>query len=144
MTHEAPQLGRLITFEFSVFGEDGEKLGSNVGEKPRIFEVGTDEVLPAIERELVGMAENERRSVVLSPEDAYGPALEEAYREFPLESIPEEARQVGRVVVGHGPDGSEDLFDVVAIRDDMAVIDMNHPLAGRTLRFDLRVLRTDL
>jgi FKBP-type peptidyl-prolyl cis-trans isomerase 2 len=58
-----------------------------------------------------------------------------------LESIPEEARAVGRKVMGRAPDGSEDMFDVVAIRGDTAVVDMNHPLAGRELRFELKVLR---
>jgi FKBP-type peptidyl-prolyl cis-trans isomerase 2 len=135
--------GSLIAFEFRVFGEAGEELGSNVGGNPRIFEVGTDEVLPALERELAEMKENETRSVVLPPEAAYGPIRREAYREFPLAGIPEQARRVGRKVVGRAPDGSEDLFDIVEIRDRIAVVDMNHPLAGRTLRFELRVLRRD-
>ena len=126
----------LIAFEFSVFDE----LGSSRGEKPRIFEVGAGEVLPALERELVEMAKNERRSVVLAPEDAYGPIDPEAFREFPLASIPESARQVGRKVVGQAPDGTEDLFDIVDIRDDKVVLDMNHPLAGQTLRFEIEVL----
>ena len=88
-------------------------------------------------------AEHETRSVVLPPEAAYGPIRPEAFREFPLEGIPEQARRVGRKVVGRAPDGSEDLFDIVEIRDATAVIDMNHPLAGRTLRFELRVLKRD-
>jgi FKBP-type peptidyl-prolyl cis-trans isomerase 2 len=135
--------GSLIAFEFRVFGEAGEKLGSNVDSNPRIFEVGADEVLPALERELAQMQQNETRSVVLPPEAAYGPIRPEAFREFPLEGIPEQARRVGRKLVGRAPDGSEDLFDIVEIRDATAVIDMNHPLAGRTLRFELRVLRRD-
>ena len=45
-----PPAGRLIVFEFSVFDESGEKLGSNVGERPRVCEVGTDEILPAARR----------------------------------------------------------------------------------------------
>ena len=135
--------GSLIAFEFRVFGEAGEELGSNVDSNPRIFEVGADEVLPALERELAQMQQNETRSVVLPPEAAYGPIRPEAFREFPLEGIPEQARRVGRKLVGRAPDGSEDLFDIVELRDATAVIDMNHPLAGRTLRFELRVLRRD-
>jgi FKBP-type peptidyl-prolyl cis-trans isomerase SlyD len=133
--------GDLIAFEFSVFDQAGERLGSNVGGRPRIFEAGAEEVLPALEKQLMEMAEGESRTIVLSPEDAYGPVETEAFREFPLESIPEEARQVGRRVVGRTPDGCEDIFDVVEIRETTAVIDMNHPLAGRTLRFEVRVLR---
>lgn len=135
---------REIVFEFTVWDETGEKLGSNVGEKPRIFELGAGEVLPALEAELAEMETGETRSVVLSPRDAYGPIEEDAFREFPLESIPEQARQVGRKVSGRAPDGSEDLFDVVEIRGDKVVLDMNHPLAGRTLRFEVKVLNRQL
>ena len=101
-------------------------------------------MLPAIEREILEMAENETRSILLPPEDAYGPIDPAAFRAFPLASIPEDARQVGRRVVGRAPDGSEDLFDVVEVRDDEVVLDMNHPLAGRTLRFEIKVLRAGL
>ena len=135
--------GDLIAFEFTVYGEGGEELGGNVGENPRIFQVGTGEMLPALEKKLAGMGVGERASIVLSPEDAYGPISKEACREFPLEAIPEQARQVGRKVMGRAPDGSEDVFDVVEIRDATVVIDMNHPLAGRTLRFEVKVLHSN-
>ena len=129
-----------IVFEYTVFDEHGERLGSNVGDKPNVFAPGAEEMLPALERELVQMEADERRTIVLGPEDAYGPVREEAFREFPLSSIPAQAREPGRKVVGTAPDGSEDLFDVVAIRGDHVVLDMNHPLAGRRLRFEVRVL----
>ena len=139
-----PAQGRLIAFEFTVFSEGGEELGSSVGGNPRIFEVGTGEVLPAVEKALVEMDEDESRSIVLSPENAYGPVRSDAIREFPLESIPEEARHVGRKVVGRAPDGAEDTFDVVGIEGDKVLVDMNHPLAGQTLRFEVRLLRDGL
>lgn len=140
MTSPSHRPGEMIAFEFTVFDEAGERLGGNVGERPRIFETGAGEVLPALEAQLVEMAEQEARSVVLSPEQAYGPIRPEAFREVPLESLPDDVRQVGRRVVGRTPDGAEDLFDVVEIREASAVIDMNHPLAGRTLRFEVKVL----
>jgi FKBP-type peptidyl-prolyl cis-trans isomerase 2 len=132
--------GRVIAFEFSVYGEDGERLGGNAGANPRIFQVGANEMLPALERELVTMQENENRTIVLSPEEAYGPVLAEAFRAVPLESIPKETRHVGRKVMGRAPDGSEEIFDVVEVHDDEVVLDMNHPMAGRTLRFEVKVL----
>ena len=135
--------GRQIAFEFQVFGESGDLLGGNVGGKPRIFEVGAGEMLPALERQIVEMQEHETRSIVLPPEAAYGPIDPAAFREFPLESVPEPVRQVGRKVAGRAPDGSEDVFDVVELRDDKVVLDMNHPLAGRTLRFEIKVLARD-
>ena len=129
-----------IAFEFAVFGDQGERLTRDEGEPPRIFQVGAGEMLPAIEKELIEMKKGESRSIVLSPEHAYGPLLQEEFRKFPLESIPEEARAVGRKVMGRASDGSEEMFDVVEINGDEVVINMNHPLAGRTLRFEIKVL----
>jgi len=136
MSHAAES----IVFEFSVYGEAGEHLGGNMGEKPRIFEVGAGEMLPAVERVLIAMEEGEARSIVLAAEDAYGPIREDAFREFPLSSIPEDTRRMGRKVMGRAPDGSEEIFDVVEVREDTVVLDMNHPMAGRELRFELKRL----
>lgn len=132
--------GELVAFEYTVYGEAGERLGSNVGRNPNVFEAGSGEMLPALERVLLAMGTHESRSVVLGPDEAYGPIRDDAFREFPLDAIPEAARRAGRKVVGRAPDGSEDLFDVVEVRDDAVVVDMNHPLAGRTLRFDVKRL----
>jgi len=132
--------GRQIAFEFDVFDKAGESLGGNMGRTPRIFEVGAKEMLPALERAFLEMEEGESRSVVLSPEEAYGPVKAQAFREFSLDSIPEKARQVGRKVMGRAADGSESMFDVVAIRGHKVVLDMNHPLAGQTLRFEIKRL----
>jgi FKBP-type peptidyl-prolyl cis-trans isomerase 2 len=131
---------RLVAFEFQVFGKAGEVLGGNVGGRPRIFEVDAGEMLPALETQIVAMTEGEARTIELPPEDAYGPIDPAGFRSFPVEGIPEDARQVGRKVVGRAPDGREDLFDVVALQDDQVVLDMNHPLAGQTLRFEIKVL----
>lgn len=130
----------LIVFEFRVYGDDGELLGESSEGKPRVFEVGSREILPALEEQLVQMAAGEERSIVLGPDQAYGHIQTDAFEEFPIDSIPEQARQVGRKVSGRAPDGSEETFDVVEIRGDVVVLDMNHPMAGRTLRFDVKVL----
>jgi FKBP-type peptidyl-prolyl cis-trans isomerase 2 len=132
--------GEEIAFEFNAFDESGEDLGGNLGGKPRIFRVGGNEMLPALEEQMVALQKGERRSIVLRPEQAYGAVEQELFKEFALASIPEEARQVGRKVMGRRPDGAEEMFDVVDVYDGKVVIDMNHPLAGRTLRFEVRLL----
>ncbi len=135
--------GNLIAFEFTLFIEGGQEVDSNVGGEPLIFQVGAGEMMPALEEQLVTMEAGESRSIVLPPEKAYGPILAEAIREFPLASIPEEARAVGRKVMARAPDGSEQMLDVVEIRGDQVALDFNHPLAGETLRFDVKILSND-
>lgn len=137
------QQGNLVAFEFTLTLENGREIDSNVGETPMVFQAGAGEMLPALEEELLQLEVGQTKTIVLPPERAYGPIRKEAFREFSLEAIPVEARQVGRKVATRGPDGSEQMLDVVEIRGDKVVIDFNHPLAGQTLRFDVKLLAND-
>jgi FKBP-type peptidyl-prolyl cis-trans isomerase SlyD len=135
--------GNLIAFEFTLSLPGGRELDSNVGRDPMIFQVGADEMLPALEEELKDMKPDETKKVILPPEKAYGLHTPEHFKEFPLKAIPPEARHVGRRVVSRGPDGNEREVDVVDIRGDIVVLDFNHELAGMTLHFDIKVLAND-
>lgn len=136
----AKPAGNLIAFEFTLSFENGEVVDSNVGGEPMMFQSGAGEMLPALEATLVQMEIGEQRSLVLSPEQAYGPYSEANWRAFPLTAIPEAARQIGRKVVSRAPDGSEETVEVVDIRGDKILLDFNHPLAGKTLCFEIQVL----
>jgi FKBP-type peptidyl-prolyl cis-trans isomerase 2 len=135
--------GNLIAFEFTLSLPGGRELDTNVGGKPMIFQVGAGEMLPALEEELAAMQPEETRTIILPPTKAYGLHTEQHFKEFPLEAIPSEARQIGRKVVSRGPDGTEREVDVVDIRGDKIVLDFNHELAGMTLHFDVKVLAND-
>ena len=135
--------GNLIAFEFTLSLPGGRELDSNVGGKPMIFQVGEGEMLPALEEELKDMKPDETKKVIIPPEKGYGLHTSAHFKEFPLQAIPPEARQVGRRVVSRGPDGKEREVDVVEIRGDTVVLDFNHELAGMTLHFDIKVLAND-
>lgn len=135
--------GNLIAFEFTLSLAGGRELDSNVGGEPMIFQVGEGEMLPALEEELKDMKPEETKKVILSPEKAYGLHTPDHFKEFPLQAIPPEARQVGRKVMSRGPDGKEREVDVVDIRGETVVLDFNHELAGMTLHFDIKVLAND-
>ena len=89
------------------------------------------------------MEAGESATVVLPPEQAFGPIRDEEMRTFPLDSIPEETRQVGRQVMVRSPEGEERMLEVVAIHGDKVTIDFNHELAGQTLRFEIRVVSNE-
>lgn len=135
--------GHLISFEFTLKNFHGNEIDSNVGGKPMVFQSGVGEMLPALEEELIKLQAGESKQITLPPDQAYGPVTEKAYREFPLNAIPEEAREVGRKVMSRAPDGEELMVDVVEIKGDKVVLDFNHPMAGETLVFDVTVLAND-
>jgi FKBP-type peptidyl-prolyl cis-trans isomerase SlyD len=130
----------LISFEFILCYQNGTLIDNNVKKEPMIFRTGANEMLPALEAELIELKVGEKKRVFLSAKKAYGPILEEKFREFPCEAIPEVARQIGRKVMAVSPDGNEEMVDVVDIRGDKIVLNFNHPLAGKDLRFDVTVI----
>lgn len=135
--------GNLISFEFTLSYESGKEIDSNVNGEPMVFQTGADEMLPALEEQLLKLKVDETATITLTEEQAYGPVSKEAFKEFPLDMIPEEARAVGRKVMSRAPDGSETMVDVVDIKGDMVVLDFNHPLAGETLVFNVKILANE-
>ncbi|MCP4954047.1 MAG: hypothetical protein GY919_00310 [Photobacterium aquimaris] len=131
---------KLITFEYTVSLDDGYVIDSNVGKEPMIYHTDTDEMLPALKEELIQMKASESKQVIIPPEKAYGPVKEKAYREFPLDSIPEKARRMGHKVMSRTPDGEEIMVEVIDIKGEKVVLNFNHPLAGQTLHFDVNIL----
>jgi FKBP-type peptidyl-prolyl cis-trans isomerase SlyD len=138
---EVPEViedGKTVEFEYSLSLDDGTLIESNVGaNEPVRYVHGGGQILPALEAALTGLAENERKVVKLEPEDAYGVVYSEAYREIPRDTVPEELLAVGTQLQVSGYDGP---IRVHEIRDDTVVLDLNHPLAGEALNFDIRIV----
>jgi len=130
----------MISFEFSLCYQNGELIDSNVDKEPMSFRTGVDEMLPTLEKVLIDLDVLEEKRVFLSADEAYGPVRNDLIRKFPLKSIPESARQIGRKVMAMAPDGSEEMVDVIDIRGDQIALNFNHPLAGKDLRFDVKII----
>ncbi len=132
--------GKKVTLEYTVFLDDGTQIDSNVGEDPLVFVLGSHQVFPALEEALVGLKVGDTKQVFLKPEDAYGPVLEEAYKEVDSEAVPSSFRYVGAVLGVQDPAGGVYPIRVHEIKEEKIVLDFNHPLAGRALKFNVKVL----
>lgn len=135
--------GRTVSIEYTLTLGDGSEAGSNVGGKPLVFEQGARQILPALEEELAGMRVDDTTTITLPPEEGYGERDPEALRPVPASRIPEPARSAGAVVMMEGPKGSQRPVRVHAVKEDEVVLDLNHPLAGETLTFDVRVVSVE-
>ncbi len=131
---------RKFSIEYSVFLEDGSQVDTNVGEKPLVYEEGEGQILPKLEEEIQDMTIGDSKRVTLSAEEAYGPVDPEAYQHVDLELIPEEAREVDAMLVAQDQDGNRRQVRVHEVHDDGVVLDLNHPLAGKSLTFDVKLL----
>jgi len=134
------QDGNTVGIEYTLKLADGSTADSNVGGEPLVYVQGQQQILPALESQLLGMKVEENRDVTLTPEEGYGPVHSEGFQTVPLEIIPEDARHQGAMLVGQGPNGEPIHAKVSEIKEDSAVVDLNHPLAGETLHFTVKVV----
>jgi FKBP-type peptidyl-prolyl cis-trans isomerase SlyD len=128
-----------VTLEYTLSGEDGAVIESSKGNPPLKYTHGQHQIIPGLERELTGMKTGEHKSIKVKPEDGYGAVDPKAFREFPREKLPPEALKVGTVLTARTPDGQAMAVRVHEIKEDIVVLDFNHPLAGKTLNFDVKV-----
>lgn len=132
--------GHKIFLEYTVFLDDGTEIDSNVGEDPLVFVLGSHQVFPALEQALLGLKIGDTKQVMLKPEEAYGPIVPEAFKEVDLETVPDSFRYVGAVLGVQDPAGGVYPIRVHQIQEERVILDFNHPLAGRALKFDVKIV----
>ena len=135
--------GTKVSIEYTLKLEDEGVVDSNVGEEPLSYIHGKNHIVPGLEKELEGLKVGDTKEVEVSPQDGYGPLNDKAFVEVPKEEIPEEARKVGATLQAENPTG-EMVYPVVKeIKDETLILDFNHPLAGKTLLFDVKILEVE-
>jgi len=132
--------GQKVSLEYTVFLDDGTQIDSNVGEAPLVFTFGSNQLFPALEEAILALNVGDTRQVTLRAEEAYGPVVPDAFREVELESLPATYRFEGAVLGVQDPNGGVYPIRVHAIKQEKAILDFNHPLAGQSLRFDVKVV----
>lgn len=132
--------GSIVSFEYTIFDEDGQLVESSRGKEPVTYTHGQQEIIPGLEKKLSGMEINEEKKVRLSPEEAFGPVDPNGFQEVPKHNIPAEGLKIGTIVQVRGRQGEDLDLRVHEIRKETVVLDLNHPLAGKTLNFGVKVL----
>jgi len=135
--------GSRVTLEYTLKLEDGSVADTSEGREPLVFQQGAGEILPALEKGLAGLAVGSQKQIKLSAEEGYGPVREELYHTVAIEQIPEDARTVGSSLVAEDMEGNQRPVRVREVRGDEIVIDLNHPLAGQALFFDVKIVSID-
>jgi peptidylprolyl isomerase len=132
--------GMYVSVDYIGTLENGEQFDSSEGGAPLEFKVGQGRVIKGFEEAVVGMALNEKKTFTLSPAEAYGPRDDSCTYEFPRSEIPPEITpEVGQTLALRSPDGREVPARIVAVDDQKVTFDLNHPLAGESLTFEIQV-----
>ncbi len=132
--------GMLVTFDYTLSGTDGKVIESSKGKEPLKYVHGTKAMIPGLEKELSGMKVGGEKHVTVKPEEAYGQINKNAFQEIPKEKIPPNALKVGAVLAAKSPEGMVIPVRVHEIKEKTVVMDMNHPMAGKTLVFDVKIV----
>lgn len=120
--------------------EDGTIFDSSKNHgKPLEFKAGTGQVIKGFDSAVIGMKKDEEKTITIKPEDGYGPVRKELVTDIPKQKLPEGEVKEGMVLAVQSPDGQQFPATVIKVHEDKITIDMNPPLAGKTLNFKLKV-----
>lgn len=126
-----------VTLQFKVAEANGKTIEES--KEPMVYlHGGYGNTLPKIEEALDGREPGYQVVLQLKPEDAFGLRDESLLRTLPKKQFPPGVK-VGGQLQGRGDDGQVQIFNVMKIKGDTVLLDGNHPLAGKELRFTLKV-----
>ncbi len=134
---------KLVSMEYTLYIDDNKRVDSNVGGKPFKFIQGSRQIIPGLEKQIAGLKEGDERTIVVMPEEGYGPYHEEAVQEIPRSQMPKAGIEVGAIISGTHPSGRVINGKIKEIKGDKVVVDFNHPLAGKKLTFKIKVLKIE-
>ena len=130
---------QVISFHYTLTNKEGMAIDSSVGGNPLIFLSGAGQMIPGLERILVGLKKGEKKKVIVAHQEAYGPYDQNLILQADRSQLPPQEIKVGdsfQVDDGH----SQREVVVIEIREDKIILDANHPLAGKDLTFAVEIL----
>jgi len=134
------QKGSKVQIHYTLI-VDGEKVESSRGGEALSYVHGEGNIIPGLEEELAGLTEGDRKDVRVTPDKAYGERDPNAVQDVPKSAFQEpEKLDVGGTVSGRTSEGQAFQARVTGIGDDTVTLDLNHPLAGKTLEFQVEVV----
>jgi FKBP-type peptidyl-prolyl cis-trans isomerase SlyD len=133
------QDGSIVSIEYTLTDETGKVIDSSSGKEPLTYIQGAGQIVPGLEQKLNGLKVGDRKQVQVKPEEGYGLPNPQAFQEIPKEKIPPDAQKVGAILMSKTSEGQSIAMRVHEVKDKTVVVDLNHPLAGKTLNFDVKV-----
>lgn len=130
----------VVSIHYTLKNEEGEVLSQSPEDEPLTYMHGTQSIIPGLEKELTGRKSQEEFSVQVEPEEGYGPVHPQLITVLDKEAF-QGVDQVepGMQFQARDDKGNTQIITVRSIDGDKVTVDRNHPLAGKTLYFDIKV-----
>ncbi len=135
------QNGSTVKLEYTLTDEKGKLLDTNKGKEPLVYTQGEGQIIRGLEKALKGLHAGDEKHVVVPPEEAYGPI--KPVIEVSKERIPAQYQRVGAQIMARTQNGPPIPLAVKEIKEKTVVLDGNHPLAGKSLTFDVKVISVE-
>ena len=135
------QSGDRVLVAYTGRFDDGSIFDSSEGNPPLEFTIGAGEVIPGFDSAVTGLKAGESRTVAIAPEDGYGLHLPEMMAEVERRQIPDDhLLEVGNYLEVSAPNGARFEVRIAGLTETTVSLDGNHPLAGKTLNFEIQLL----
>ena len=130
----------FVAFDYRLTLDSGEEVDKSPAGQPLGFITGAGQIIPGLEKEMMGMSVGDSVKISVEPESAYGLVNPELFQEVRRNQFPEDMEiKPGMTFRSEGPQGPM-IINVSEIKDkDTVIIDLNHPLAGKRLHFDVNI-----
>ncbi len=139
--------GDRVSVDYVGTFDDGKEFDSSKHgdhSHPLEFEVGAGQVIKGFDDAVVGMSDGDKKKFRIAKEEAYGERRDDLVKEFPKEGFPEEVREkanVGMMIAVGTPNGQRIPALITAIGENSITIDLNHPMAGKDLNFEIEIVK---
>jgi FKBP-type peptidyl-prolyl cis-trans isomerase 2 len=132
--------GSKVAFDY-VLTVDGKIVDSSKTAGPLVYTQGEPKLIPGLTKQLEGMKAGDEKTFSVNPEEAYGNPDPAGIKEMPLSSVPKDMKpEVGMMLKMQDQSGQAFPAKIIKITEKSIVIDLNHPLAGKTLTFKVRIV----
>jgi len=131
----------VVTIHYNLTDNSGKMLDSSEGKNPLAYLHGSGNIIPGLEKALIGKVQGAKLQVKVEPTEGYGelrPELEQVVQKSMFQGV--DSVEVGMAFEAAAPDGARQQIIVKKVEGDQITIDANHPLAGVTLNFDVEVV----
>ena len=138
---EKVENGLYVSVDYKGSLQNGEVFDTSHGRHPLEVQIGSGQLIAGFENELMGMSLNQKKKFTLDPESAYGQRDDGLIREFARADLPPEIKpEIGMTLALQSPEGRQMPARITHLDDENLSLDLNHPLAGEALTFEIEVV----
>ncbi|MCA9401532.1 MAG: FKBP-type peptidyl-prolyl cis-trans isomerase [Candidatus Omnitrophica bacterium] len=134
------QDGQTVTMHYTMTMDEVE-IDSTRNREPIVFILGDGDMLPGLEEQIKGLKKGSKKKIILPPDKAYGELKTEGFKEFEKSLFPEGTRFLKGLAVQVKSDAGLIIPAFIwDVREETVILNLNHPLAGKTLIFDVEII----